>query len=139
MNEFLAYHAIEKNFIKLPNDSKEKILEEKELVYVREILKEKHAYFFTLSDETKQIIFRDLVEILICEKIDEIDYIDKDRTTQVLPLLNIMKLYNLDLKERLNYIRYVNYNTVKNKLTQKLELQKQREEIKKEQENTEKL
>ena len=75
------------------------------LIYIRSFLEEKYAKFFTLSDYTKQIVFKDKIEIFISDKYEKVGYVDKEKKRTFLPLSNILKNSNKDLLKRLKYIK----------------------------------
>ena len=92
------------------NNSKEKV---KQLIYIKNFIKEKYAKFFTLSDGTTHVIFKDQTEIIIENNKNIFGYVDKNKKRTFIPLINIMNNSNQELKKRLKYIRYINYKTVK--------------------------
>ena len=89
------------------------------LIYIRSFLEEKYAKFFTLSDSTKQIVFKDKIEIFISDKYEKVGYVDKEKKKTFLPLSNILKNSNKDLLNRLKYIKQINYRFIKKKMENK--------------------
>ena len=120
------------------NNTKEK---EKELIYITHYIKEKYAKFLFLSDMTKQIIFKDKIEVLISDKKEVVGYVDKFKKRSFIDLINIMKNPNKDLKIRLKYIRQINYNDIKTKMKNKMSKQenKNKEEKDNNDESTEEI
>ena len=96
--------------------------EEKEnIIYIKSFYNDKNGKFLTLSDDTKQIIFKDKIHILISDKKESVGYIDRHKKVSFIPLLNAMKNSSKDLISRLKYIKQVNYRVIKAKMQKKIE------------------
>ena len=106
----------------IDNNSKEKEnKKEKKLIYIRKYNKDDNAKFLLLSTGTKQIIFKDRIEIILSEEKEAIAYVDRKKKMTFLRLINIMKNCNKDLLGRLKYIKQANYKDIKDKLIKKIE------------------
>ena len=106
----------------IDNNSKEKEnKKEKKLIYIRKYNKDDNAKFLLLSTGTKQIIFKDKIEIILSEEKEAIAYVDRKKKMTFLRLINIMKNCNKDLLVRLKYIKQANYKDIKDKLIKKIE------------------
>ena len=92
---------------------------EKKLVYIKSYKKEKVAKFLILSNNVKQIIFKDKVQILMLEQKGVIGYIDINKKITFLCLENINNNSNKDILMRIDYIRKVNYNEMLNTFKKK--------------------
>ena len=97
---------------------------EKKLIYIKSLILGKYAKFLILSDDTKQYIFKDKVEILLSEEKEILTYIDNNKNKTTIPLVNIMKNSNKEFISRLHYIKKTSFNNMKEKLLEKLDANK---------------
>ena len=119
VNSIVDQQSLSENTEKTNDDNKEI-----ELLYIKNFTEHKYATFILLSDGIKQIIFKDKVEIFIIDKIEEIEYVDKDKKRKSLSLINAMKNSNKDLNKRLRYIKQVNFKEIKEKINKKINMNK---------------
>ena len=115
----------EKNNFTLTNDSISTESKEK-IIYIKSFHNDKNGKFLTLSDDTKQIIFKDKINILISDKKETVAYIDRHKKISFIPLMNAMKNSSKDFISRLKYIKQVNYKEIKNKMQKKIDANKNR-------------
>jgi polo-like kinase 1 len=106
--------------VELQNSLESKKKEEV-IIYIKNVYKNDNAKFLTLSDETKQIIFKDKIEILISDKKEVVGYTDRHKKTTFIPLAEAMKNASKDFTTRLKYIKHVNFSQIKEKMKIKLE------------------
>ena len=104
--------------IPIQNDGKEK---EPELIYIKNFVKEEYAKIILLSDDTKQVIFKDGIEIFISDKKEIVGYVYKNKKRTFIPLIDAMKNSSRDLTSRLKYIKQSNYRVIKEKLQKKVD------------------
>ena len=90
------------------------------IIYVKSFTNDKNGKFLVLSDDTKQIIFKDKINILISDQKETIGFIDSQKNIYFIPLKNAMRNSSKVLKERLNYIKKRNYREIKNKIQKKI-------------------
>ena len=90
------------------------------IVYIKSFHNDENGKFLLLSDDTKQIIFKDEIVILISDKKETLGYIDRQKKISFIPLINAMENSNKDLISRLKYIKKVNNKDIKNKMQKKL-------------------
>ena len=115
----------EKNNYTLTNDSFS--TENKEtIIYIKSFHNDKNGKFLVLSDDTKQIIFKDKVNILISDKKETVGYIDRHKKVSFIPLMNAMKNSSKDFISRLKYIKQVNYREIRDKMQKKIDANKNR-------------
>lgn len=119
----------EKNSLSLEKDNK--------IIYIKSFHNDKYGKFFVLSDDTKQIIFKDKINILISEKKETVGYIDRHKNVSFISLMNAMKNSSKDLISRLKYIKQVNYREIKKKMIKKIEENKNQYQINENNENDE--
>ena len=113
----------EKNNYTLTNDSIS--TENKEtIIYIKSFHNDKNGKFLVLSDGTKQIIFKDKINILISDKKETVGYIDKQKKVSFISLMNAMQNSSKDLVSRLKYIKKVNYREIKDKMKKKFDERK---------------
>ena len=113
----------ERNNYTLTNDSIS--TENKEtIIYIKSFLNDKNGKFLVLSDGTKQIIFKDKINILISDKKETVGYIDKQKKVSFISLMNAMQNSSKDLVSRLKYIKKVNYREIKDKMKKKFDERK---------------
>ena len=92
------------------------------IVYIKSFHNDENGNFLVLSDDTKQIIFKDKIVILISDKKETLGYIDRQKKISFIPLINAMKNSCKDLISRLKYIKKVNYKDIKNKIQKKVNI-----------------
>ena len=109
------------SIIENSDSSKEIENDETKIIYVRELIKEKYALYFILSDGTKQAIFKDKIQILISDEKEMVGYVDKDKKRTVIPIYNILKNANHEFAKRLKYIRKISFSDIKTKMRNKLQ------------------
>ena len=90
------------------------------IVYIKKFYKDKAAKFLTLSNETKQIIFKDKAEILISEKDLVVGFKDRHGNISFIELGYAMKNSSKDFTKRLRYIKQVNYTQIKKRMEEKM-------------------
>ena len=102
------------------NNSKEN---KKKLVYVKNYIKDKIATIILLSDDIKQVIFNDKIQIFISEKIGKefVGYVNRDKKIKFLEFCNIMRNSNKDLVNRVGYIRSNSFKGYRDKLINKIQ------------------
>ena len=93
----------------------------RKIIYIKSYYQDKYAKFLVLSDDTKQIIFKDKIVILISDIKEVVGYFDKNKKQTYIPLINAMKNASKDFISRLKYIKRVNYSQIKKKMIQKIE------------------
>ena len=110
----------ENNSKKVNNNSKKSEKEIKNsdnLIYIKNInLKEKGNFFLKLSDDTKQVIFKDKTDILFSDKGDNIVYIDKNKEQTILQVYNILKNSDKKLIHKMKYIRQCSIEEINRKM-----------------------
>ena len=89
------------------------------LVYIKILKVEEKAYFLELSDGTKQVIFKDKVEIIMSEKEKNIIYIDSHKEKTKIPTSSILNNSRRGLIYRYNYIKKYTILNIKEKLENK--------------------
>lgn len=89
-------------------------------IYIKNFIQEKYAKIVLLSDETKQIFFKDGVQIFISDPKEVVGYVDKKKNRTFIPLINAMKNCSKDFISRLKYIKKSNYRYIKAKLDKKI-------------------
>ena len=108
----------EKNNFTLTNESIS--TENKEtIIYIKSFHNDKFGKFLVLSDGTKQIIFKDKINILISDKNETVAYIDRQKKVSFISLMDAMQNSSKDLASRLKYIKKVNYREIKDKMQKK--------------------
>ena len=107
------------NNISINNSINNSNKNEKQLIYIKSLIVDKYAKLLILSDETKQYIFKDKVEILLSEQKEILTYIDINKKKAILPLINIMKNSNKEFISRIKYIKKTNFSNMKEKLKEK--------------------
>ena len=112
-----------------------KIQKKDDIIYIKSFHNDKNGKFLVLSDDTKQIIFKDKINILISDKRESIGYIDRHKKISFIPLINAMKNSSKDLISRLKYIKQVNYREIKNKMQKKINESKNQEQNNEKDEN----
>jgi serine/threonine protein kinase len=90
------------------------------LFYIRNVIKEKHAYFIYLSDNNRQFIFDDKIQIIVSDKDELVEIIDKENNLTTISFQNIFNNPNANLVKRLKYIRRAQLNSIKNKVIKKI-------------------
>ena len=90
-------------------------------IYIKNFIQEKYAKIVLLSDETKQIFFKDGVQIFISDPKEVVGYVDKKKKKTFIPLINAMKNCSKDFISRLKYIKKSNYKYIKAKLDKKID------------------
>ena len=101
------------------NNSKEN---KKKLVYIKDYIKDEKATIILLSDDIKQVIFNDKIQIFISEKIGKefVGYVNREKKIKFLEFCNIMKNSNKDLVNRVGYIRSNSFKGYRDKLINKI-------------------
>ena len=89
------------------------------LVYIKKLKVEEKANFLELSDGTKQIIFKDKVEIIMSEKKENLIYVDRHKERTKIPTFNILNNSNKDLTYILKYIKKYTILNLKEKMENK--------------------
>ena len=89
---------------------------ELDLFYIKSIDEKEKANFLKLSDDTKQVIFKDKIEVLMSDKHTNIVYIDKNKKQLILPILNILKNSDKKLIHKMKYIRNMAIEDIKRKM-----------------------
>ena len=89
------------------------------LVYIKNLKNQEKANFLELSDDTKQVIFKDKVEIIMSEKKENLIYIDRHRQKTKIPTFNILNNSSRDLIYRLKYIKKISISNIKEKMENK--------------------
>ena len=69
-----------------------------------------------LSDDTKQVIFKDKTDILFSDKGDNIVYIDKNKEQTILQVYNILKNSDKKIIHKMKYIRQYSIEEIKRKM-----------------------
>ena len=92
----------------------------RELFYIRNIFKEKHAYFIHLSDNNRQTIFDDKIKIIVSDQDELVVIIDKENNLTTVSFNNIFNNPNYNLVKRIKYIRNTQIKDIKNKVKEKL-------------------
>ena len=87
------------------------------IIYIKNFTNDKYGKFLVLSDDTKQIIFKDKISILISNKKETVGFIDSQKNVYFIPLINAMRNSSKVLRERLKYIKF---KEMKNKIEQKI-------------------
>ena len=90
------------------------------IIYIKSFTNDKYGKFLVLSDDTKQIIFKDKISILISNKKETVGFIDSQKKVSFIPLINAMRNSSKVLRERLKYIKKTNFREIKNKIQQKI-------------------
>ena len=90
-------------------------------IYIKNFIQEKYAKIVLLSDGTKQIFFKDGVQIFISDPKEVVGYVDKKKKRTFIPLINAMKNCSKDFISRLKYIKKSNYKYIKAKLDKKID------------------
>ena len=101
-------------------DNSNKIELNIKILYIRNIFKEKLAYFIYLSDSTRQFIFDDKIQIIVSDKDELVGFIDKENILTIISFQNIFNNPNNNLVKRLRYIRRVQLKDIKNKVIEKI-------------------
>ena len=91
-----------------------------ELFYIRNVFKEKLAYFVYLSDNNRQFIFDDKIQIVVSDQDELVEIIDKENKLTTISFQNIFNNPNTNLVKRLRYIRRAQLNGIKNKVIDKI-------------------
>ena len=86
------------------------------MFYIKSIDEKEKANFLKLSDDTKQVIFKDKIEVLMSDKHTNIVYIDKNKKQLILPILNILKNSDKKLIHKMKYIRNMAIEDIKRKM-----------------------
>ena len=98
---------------------KDKNIQNINLFYIKKLKEQNKAYFLKLSDNTKQVIFNDKVQIIISDEKPNLVYIDKNRKKEIIEVFNSLNNANDDLKYRLKYIKKYSILEIKEKMCKK--------------------
>lgn len=96
-------------------------IEEIPLIYVKHVIIEKHGIFILLSNNVKQVIFHDKVEILLLEEKGIIGHLSRKKELTVIPIHNVLRNPNHTFAKRMKYIRQMSFLNIKDKLKKKLD------------------
>ena len=96
-------------------------IEEIPLIYVKHVMIEKHGIFILLSNNVKQVIFHDKVEILLLEEKGIIGHLSRKKELTVIPIHNVLRNPNHTFAKRMKYIRQMSFLNIKDKLKKKLD------------------
>jgi len=99
--------------------SQNKVLDKINLVYVREIITDKEVTILYLSDLTIEAIFKDKMKIMMSEKKDKIEIIEKNNEIIVISVVNAFQNPNQNFIMRINYIRHRIYKYITEKFKNK--------------------
>jgi len=124
-NKLLNFYSKKSSFSKNDNSIKsqrsfDSNKEISELFYIRNVFKEKFAYFIYLSDNNRQFIFDDKIQIVISDEEELIEIIDKENNLTIISSQNIYNNPNTNLVKRMRYIRKAQLNNIKNKVNHKI-------------------
>ena len=98
---------------------KDKNTQDINLFYIKKLKEENRAYFLKLSDNTKQVIFKDKVEIIISDEKPNLVYIDKNRKKEIIEVFYSLNNTSEDLKYRLKYIKKYTILEIKEQMRKK--------------------
>ena len=101
------------------NNSEEGENEKKNIIHIKSFNKQNKATFFELSNDVKQVNFKDGVKIIFSEEKGFALYIDKEKKKQILSLVNILKNENKKFHKRMKYIKNNNIKELNNKLNKR--------------------
>ena len=101
------------------NNSEEGENEKINIIHIKSFNKQNEATFFELSNDVKQVNFKDGVKIIFSEEKGFALYIDKERKKQILSLVNILKNENKKFHKRMKYIKNNNIKELNDKLNKR--------------------
>ena len=98
------------------NENKKEENEERNIIYIKNFNERDYATFFDLSNDNKQVNFKDGVKMIFSEKKGFAQYIDKNKKNKIISLFNIMQNENKKFTKRLRYIKNSNINELNDKI-----------------------
>ena len=101
------------------NENKKEENEEKNIIYIKNFNEGDYATFFELSNDNKQVNFKDGVKMIFSEKKGLAQYIDKNKKNKIISLVNIMQNENKKFTKRLRYIKNSNIKELNVKINSK--------------------